>query len=586
MSKSSKRSKSSNSNSDVIIHGEGLDEFGKRYIKFSVAGSDKNIPPISAEQLSTTPAVLWAALANAGWNGFTNKKRKEVFDKLEKRKAKAPSFKVVTRLGWNSGAYVFPDEIVGEPKMRLETALDGLDRAMRDKYRTKGTLKEWQDEVAALCKGNSRLMFGVGLALTGPILRLVKGPKAGGFQFWGPPETGKTTAAMVEGSAWGCHRGEGRREKGFTESWNSTIGKLEVTALAHNDGFLPLDETISAGPDDRERAKAVTSVIFGLAEMAEKERLTNQAPARSWRCYYSSTSNLPLAQLARRGKIAIDEAYQSRLTDIPLPANGHGIFEQLHGFPDGQALADALQVRVRRYYGSPARAFVRRLVRERSRDEKGLGDFLAREQKAYRKALISAAEAEGLRPLSRPLGRCGTVFAAGSLAIEYGILPWKRKQLLRAILSCHLDQLRKAGQEVDEADPIVTLRSKLVRYLKDHHGEFMHLNNERPRWGKDKLDAVPGYRVKIKGQPWYYLSGECMKRIIGTGGDANALKRSLADEGLLDSTSQDGKQKYVVQRHVYTGGKGSQNSPWVHAIKAKIRRKYAPDLAGSTRTGG
>jgi hypothetical protein len=61
---------------NVIIKGEGLDEFGKRYFKFSVRNSDKDIPPIAAEQLWNNPAMLWAALTNAGWNGFTRPFRK------------------------------------------------------------------------------------------------------------------------------------------------------------------------------------------------------------------------------------------------------------------------------------------------------------------------------------------------------------------------------------------------------------------------------------------------------------------------------------------------------------------------------
>ena len=168
-------------------------------------------------------------------------------------------------------------------------------------------------------------MFSVSLAFTGPILPLVTGPKAGGFQIWGAPETGKTTAAMVAGSVWGCHRGEGHRERGFAESWNSTSGKVEVTALAHNDALLILDETKRAGKDDRDRAQVVTLVGFGLAEMTEKERLTNQGSARWWRCYFLSTSNFSLGELARRGGVVIDEANRGRMADIPLPNTVHGV---------------------------------------------------------------------------------------------------------------------------------------------------------------------------------------------------------------------------------------------------------------------
>jgi putative DNA primase/helicase len=211
---------------------------------------------------------------------------------------------------------------------------------MLAKYRVRGTLKEWKKEIGRLCAGNSRLMFVLSLACTGPILPLVTGPHGGGFQLSGPPESGKTSAALVAGSFWGCHASE-RRDQGFAESWHSTAGKVEITALAHNDAFLILDETKRAGHNDKARAETVVSVSFSLAERTEKERLTNSGSARSWRLYFLSTSNCTVAELARRGGVDVDDAVLGRLFDIPCPSAGLGIYEQLHGFSSGEKFSDA-----------------------------------------------------------------------------------------------------------------------------------------------------------------------------------------------------------------------------------------------------
>jgi hypothetical protein len=438
-----KKSKSSVAKPRVTIEGQGRDEWGNRYFKFSVAGSEDDIPPFSVKQLISDPKPLFVALGNAGWNALTAKVRNQLLNRLQKREREASSFKVVTRLGWNSGAFVLPDKVIGRPKKRLQTALGDLDQAMLQKYRAKGTLDQWQEQVAVPCSGNSRLMFAVSLAFTGPILRFVGGPRGGGFQIWGNAETGKTTAAMVAGSVWGCHRREGRRDKGFAESWNSTAGKIELTALAHNHTLLILDETKRAGLSARDRADVVTSVVFGLAEGTEKERLTNPRSARSWRCCFLSTSNWSLAQLGKLGKVPVDEAHRGRLADIPLPSKGHGIYEELHDFADGERLSDALQRYSRKYCGTPGRKFVRKLDEEKRADLQGLQKFLNSERAAYRKALKAKTEAEGLRPLNRSSGRYATTFAAGSLASKYGILPWRREQILWAILTCELDQLRQ-----------------------------------------------------------------------------------------------------------------------------------------------
>jgi len=567
-----KKSKPLDHTVQVRIAGEGRDEWGKRYFKFIVQGSNIDIPPFSIESIMYDNGKnLFIALGNAGWNAFTLKARNELLSKLQNRRPRHTSFKVITRLGWASGAYVFPAEIIGTPNTPLETTFRGLDYSMLGKYRTKGSLEDWRQNVARQCVGNSRLMFALSLSLTGPILRLAGGPKSGGFQIWGEAEAGKTTLAMVAGSVWGCHRSEGRRDRGFIESWNSTHGKIELTALAHNDGLLILDETKRAGRDDKERANVVTTVAFGLAEQTEKERLTNKAPARAWRCFFLSTSNLSLSELGRRGGVVIDEAHRGRLVDIPLPRNGHGLYEELHDFSSGEALSNGLQRRSVNYFGTAGQEFVRKLLDERRKDKEALQRFIKRQRKQYLQAINNAIRERSITPLKRASDRFATTFAAGCLAVKYQIVPWTRQKLLKAILSCQLDQLPYDEEAEGTSSPTEELRAKLVDYLDKHQAQFRNLNQKRPIYGRDDLDTVaPGYRIKIGGQRWLYLTANQLKAIVGTGPNARALKRTLADEKLLDK-SKDGK--FVVQRPVFKRGKGRENYARVHAIKADIFAK-------------
>jgi putative DNA primase/helicase len=561
------RTRRSNAKEIVRIVGEGQDEWGNRYIKFRVAGSKRDIPAFSVKQLVEDPTKLFAALANAGWNGFTAKTRGGLLKRLERRKPRRPTFKAVSRLGWVSGAYARPDNNIGNPRMRLERAFSNLDRAMLAKYRTRGTLGQWQEKIAAPCTGNSRLMFSMSLAFTGPILRFAKGPKAGGFQIWGAPGTGKTTAAMVAGSIWGCHRGE-RREKGFTESWHSTAGAIEITALAHNDALLILDETKRAGATERARAEVVTSVVFGLAEGLEKRRLTNTDSARSWRCYFLSTSNDSLKKIGAMGNIEVDEAHLGRMSDIPLPANGHGIYEQLNGFTSGEALSNALQRRSRRYYGTPAVEFSHRLIADENDNRSALKKLIDDERNAYRKVLRQRSKADRLNPLNRSSNRYATVFAAGSLASRYRIVRWTREQILDAVIKCELDHLRQPQVSVmDPADATSALRAKLVQFIQDNRENFVDLAKQRPRYGTEELEDVLGYIAVENGKPRIYLTSDRVRKIIGGGADAKKLKQALATEGVLEKSKEG---KFVVQRRIFTGGKGSKNHASIHVMDARI----------------
>ena len=355
-------------------------------------------------------------------------------------------------------------------------------------------------------------------------------------------------------------------------SWNTTAGKVEVTALAHNDTLLILDETKRAGKTDKERAQAVVEMTFKLSEQTEKERLTSSEPARAWRCYFLSTSNFSLQGLAKSGGIQIDEAELGRLADIPLPLSGHGLFEELHGFSGGEALSDALQAKCRSNFGVAGVEFVRRLSTQRRTDRKTLKGFLRDARWQYKRKLAGSLEKDDPKPLHRQTGRFATVFAAGALAIECGVLPWTRKGLLRAILSCQLDGLRHVEQD-PRADAVSQLKETLVSWLRqNHHQMFRLTGGKRP----SRAEAVPiiGFREEKKGQRWYYLTEQQLANVVGSGPPVRELKALLKREGMMD---HDG-DKFVVQRRLYNGGNGNNNFGRVNAFKAQL----APRENGET----
>ena len=411
-------------------------------------------------------------------------------------------------------------------------------------------------------------MFCASLALTGPILPLVSGPRSGGFQLFGRAESGKTAAAMVAGSIWGCHHYPERRENGFAESWHTTAGKVEITALAHNETVLLLDDTKRAGRNDKDRAQAVLDISFGLAEVIEKERLTNAASARGWRLYFLSTSNYSLVELAGRAGLQIDDAERGRFVDIPNPNAGHGIYENLHGFAAGQKFTDDLKIRCRKYCGTVGPAFVLKLVRARARVAAfvNLKLFLKQERAAYLKA--SKAKAKKLTALNRASGRFATVFAAGSLGIKFQIFPWHRDELLKSILSCELDGLRFAKAEELAMDTSVSgLHRKLIDYLRRHRSKFVDLTKSKLRLGSHTPGSARGYVARFGGKSWFYLTSPQLQGIIGNDANAKSLKKELTAKKLMDQASSG---RHLVQRPFFSGATGNKGHIWVHAFRSRI----------------
>jgi len=101
-----------------------------------------------------------------------------------------------------------------------------------------------------------------------------------------------------------------RREKGFVESWHTTAGKIGITALAHNETVLILDDATCRAHPGAGTGGPRYLVWVGLG--TERDRLTNPGSVRRWRLYFLSTSNYSLAELADRGDMEIDDAQRGR----------------------------------------------------------------------------------------------------------------------------------------------------------------------------------------------------------------------------------------------------------------------------------
>jgi hypothetical protein len=76
---------------------------------------------------------------------------------------------------------------------------------------------------------------------------------------------------------------------------------------------------------------------------------------------------------------------------------------------------------------------------------------------AARAAYVIAAAGitSSWRDLVRVHGRFATIYASGCVAIRFGVLPFKQKELLAAILVCERDHLAFVDQEVRRLGALV-----------------------------------------------------------------------------------------------------------------------------------
>ncbi len=76
----------------------------------------------------------------------------------------------VPRIGWHDRVFVLPDEIIGNDEG--EEIVFQPPFVVNHNFRQGGLYEAWRKEVAALTCGNSRLLFSLSVALSGPLLHL------------------------------------------------------------------------------------------------------------------------------------------------------------------------------------------------------------------------------------------------------------------------------------------------------------------------------------------------------------------------------------------------------------------------------
>lgn len=381
------------------------------------------------EALATEQGAVRARLLSEGLPFITtNAHYRERFSEYLQTAPTERMVRCVGRVGWHGDTYVLPDKAIG-PEGGEEILYQPPHEAFHH-WRISGTLEQWREHVGQLCGGNSRLLLAASCGFAGPILGLI-GLESGGIHFFGATSTGKTSALVAGGSVCG-----GGGKIGFAQTWRSTINGVEATAEAHNDGTMFLDELAQADPRDA----AETAYLLGNGQ--GKARMTRSIAARrkmTWTVLYVSTGELTLAEHAASAGKHVKGGVEVRLLNIDADAGqGLGVFENLHGAASSEVFVHQLREAAQRYYGAPIRAFLERLVKDRSAVERRIRES--------RDAFLHENVPPGSTgEVKRAADRLAVIAASGELATEWGITGWRPGEATEASQRCFRDWLKRRG---------------------------------------------------------------------------------------------------------------------------------------------
>lgn len=409
---------------------------------------------------------------------------------------------IVSSVGWHEGIFVFPNKTFGKSERKMWCTASPL-------HHKKGSLEDWQQQIARYCVGNSRLVLGVCAAFASSVLKIFEMENAG-FHIVGSSSCGKTTCLKVASSVFGTPVG----------SWRTTDNGLENLAVQHNDSLLLLDELGQISPYQ------VGDAVYMLANGASKGRLDKNGVGQKinkWRLLFLSSGETDLSSHMKASHKKTNVGQELRLININATdsSESYGIFENLHEFEDGQSLSAHLFDASKSYKGTAIETFLETVTQ----DTEAIKQDYARTLSLLRKKYLSkGSEGQDFRVFEK--------FAFLGIIGEYArfVTNWPEGEAIRGCMQCFQDWLEtNEGFGNRESKQILTqiqlfFEQNTESQLQDINNSNKHIMNMVGYKDKDFFYITPQTFRSVICQGWVY------KTVVNTLLKANILKKNEQNE--------------------------------------------------------
>jgi putative DNA primase/helicase len=472
--------------------------------------------PVADEDLHGDGSALCAVLASRGLKIATGAVRQHFVSYLNQAVVKA-RITIVGRTGWH--------EVGGQRTFVLPDGTNSrilVSETVTSPYAASGSLEEWQGSVAKLAEGHSRALFATSTAFVPPLLELI-GEGGGGFNLRGASSIGKTSLLCSAASVWS----NGGEQGGYIKTWRATANGLEGVAALYSGTLLPLDELSIAS------ANEVGNVVYSLASGIGKQRAQRDGSVRApktWQVTILSTGEVGIAAKIHEAGKRARAGQEVRIVDIDADTGkGLGVFD--HAGADGsKKLADDIKKAAKVYYGAAGPAFVRAI------ESKGVESIVAtvRETQDIFRAGVIRGTPGG--QILRVADRLGLVAAAGELAVDLGILPWKAGTVAGAVKVIFDGWHEDRGGD-DPAEVRVAIEQ--IRGLLERHGDGRFDPATPDPTARPVIDRLGYIHGQGSDRQWWILP-QTWRDVFCAGLDAKMIARALVKRGRL-LPGEDGK---------------------------------------------
>jgi uncharacterized protein (DUF927 family) len=491
---------------------------------------------LPAERLAGDGAQIRAELNSLGFLCPTDMNRRRWF--LEYLLSRRPTERVryVPKVGWWGNCFVLPHETLGNGGG--ERVIFWSDAPIEGGMSQRGTLQAWQNNLARLAIGNSRLTLCICMAFAAPLMHWAVGIGGGGLYLIGNTSMGKTTGGQIAASVYG--EGAEGKPNSFIQKARATSNGAEYQAEHFNDGLLVLDELIHLEPAD------AGATIYTLADGVGKERARAAGGLRrkpTWTVMILTSSEVSLAQHMETANKRARGGLDVRLIGVPAEVVPKSMFETTHEFDGGSAMADWIKAHVSQSYGTVGRKWIEYLVDHVST----LSSELRRRMEVLEEQLIPDSAAGQVRRGGR---RFCLIAAAGEMATEAGLTGWPKGAATQHVQTCFNAWTASRDGGLGSSDDAQIIAQ--VRQFIAEHGQLRlpdisrdeKADDRAPRtgmrigWSKISKKRSDG-TVDIRD---YYFFLDAFRNIVCKGISYKSALALLRDKG------------YLVPGHVPTGG--------------------------------
>lgn len=368
----------------------------------------------------------------------------------------------------------------------------------------KGNCRGWKGSVAPIAAHSSLMMTAIAASFAAPLL----GPMdMDPFIIYlaGSTSRGKSFTLLAAGSVIGLGK------KKVLPTWKNTDAGLEEwVQLQYADMAFPIDELSHVGSETKVFEKIDEAAYLFDAGVNKKkhDRTTNNQSGRPRRTTPSNAIAITsyertLAEIESIVGRQLRPGVRVRIIEIPasVTKDAEGVFDRLPKAAGvgqkrtayAQKLTEELARACAANNGKVFAVYIKRLLA----DLEGAKAFVAtRTEKFATTAKFDRTKGEEYRRVKH----FAFLYGAGAYAIELGLLPWSRKQLLRAIRTCYRASRASAAAA---AQPAGVARPALAGTPKDRL--LMHLSDPKRVAEWPKRGGIAANGLEIDG--WKHQEG-------------------------------------------------------------------------------